>query len=233
MNFLETKKIGNIERLDEARLLLNDCPSIDDVAGIINHYKRNRFGTTLSAVYCYDCIMDSMGDVTALKYIKTLKDAMERIDPHWDAIVAAGAKTLPGGYHQTASKVLAILNRLRKEKGLAAEDMYCVKRAKKEVKEEACLLVEETSDSLISTEVAGHSYTDKELAKLARQMTSKRWAVAIFVGDKMVHLTKWHTSAKTAKADALMFVVDNNFLADEYTAWLNNQAEYNEEIELK
>lgn len=56
------------------------------------------------------------------------------------------------------------------------------------------------------TEVSGHSYTDTDLERLVKQAKTKRWAVSIFEGETMLHLTKWHTSAKAAKTDALVYI---------------------------
>lgn len=117
MNLLEIKKIANIDRIDEARGILNDCQSIEDVVLIINARKRERFATTLVAVYCYDCITYAVGEEHALKLIKSKKYVMHNIDPQWDALVKNDMKPIVGGYHTTVSKVWALIKHLRKEQG--------------------------------------------------------------------------------------------------------------------
>lgn len=79
------------------------------------------------------------------------------------------------------------------------------------------------------TEILGHSYTDAELLKLRRQGKAKRWVVCIFREDKHEHTTKWHPSARAAKAEGMAYVVANNLVIGEYSTWLSNQADYNEE----
>lgn len=115
MNLQEIKKIGNIKQLDTARVILNEYGV--DVVDEINLRIRERFATTLAAVFIFDAIIENIGEEQALEDIRTLDDAKENIDAHWDCLVESGMKPIVGGYHKTASKVLSLINRLRKEQG--------------------------------------------------------------------------------------------------------------------
>jgi hypothetical protein len=102
------------------------------------------------------------------------------------------------------------------------------------------------------TEVAGHSYTDLELTKLGRQSMKRRWMVSIVLENDSLYHTKWFPSVRAAKLAAMDYIRGRNKIwmpamlpgqpeptyevsndPSHYQAFLSNQADYNEEIELK
>lgn len=112
MNFFEIRKIGNIVNLDVAAIILNQCFSIEAVAGEINARRAERFAATLAAVYCYQCITTEFNKTEVLEEITDLDKCIQYMDPHWDALEEAGLN-LPRAYHDTASKLYAFIKYLR------------------------------------------------------------------------------------------------------------------------